>query len=774
MVIDVQNLLAAFFYPLPSGERVKMRGIRKEKGLSATLSPCGQWREVKMLSPSLAERGAFPSRARQQAGGSAPLRSRLCFPNRNAIALTGRGKRHAPRAGNLSLLLLIFLTVPYSLFIQTTLAAAATTPEQYEQQAWTAFQRGAFEEAVLSWQNTVRLYERQEKRGSQVEALVHLSQAYQAVGQYQEALKALEAALVLVDKSGDPSLYPSVLANLGNVYSAIGQVDKAAQYLNAAVDNAKTQSGTQLTATTLNDLGNLLWTQEKFSEAVAAYQESKTFADKAGSPALSARALTNAAMALRHTTQTQESRAFLDQALEQTRSLNDSHDKAYGLIAVGLGYRDLRPQLPHDSVALLQLAGKTFTEAAAVAESTHDARAASYAWGYLGELYEEERRYQEALQLSQRAIAAIQNVQAPEALYLWQWQTGRLLKAQHASGDAITAYRLALATLETVRQEMTQGGKVRRASARETVKGVYLGLVDLLLQRAAFEANAAQVEADLREARDLMEAFKVAELQDYFRDDCVELLRASTKPLDEVSRTAAVVYPIVLPDRLELLVSVPTDTKVELQRFTVPVAAKTLAQEVNEFRRHGKRASRAGKTKELRQIGNLPPGPLPFDFHRAFAGIPPEQGECQAVEERHILRGRAIIDPAGIFAKHHIEHPVQSVLNAPVSPNGAANAPGMGRQTTKKIAHLHTLLPGRFTPYDAGHHDDREDAQPRRALRRRQLAARGQHLHRALFLAPVALVFRRIEPRGPRRGRGGSGEGRFNLGVQGGLIVFDR
>lgn len=485
----------------------------------------------------------------------------------------------------MKLWLYIFFTVSYSLFIQITLAATTPTPEQSEEQGWLAFQRGAFEEAVLSWQNAVQLYERQGKRENQAEALVHLSQAYQAVGQYQEALKALESALVLADKSGDPVLHASVLANLGNVYSAIGQVDKAAGYLHDGVSRAKAQGDAQLASIMLNDWGNLLWTQGKFSEASVAYKESKTFADKTGSPALSARALTNTAIALRHTTQTQESRAFLDQALEQTRGLDDSHDKAYGLIAIGLGYRDLRPQLPHDSVALLQLAGKTFTEATVVAESIRDARAASYAWGYLSGLYEEERRYQEALQLSQRAIAAIQNVQAPEALYLWQWQTGRLLKAQHASSDAITAYRLALATLATVRQEMMQGGKVRRASVRETVKGVYLGLVDLLLQRAASTTHAAQVEADLREARDLMEAFKVAELQDYFRDDCVELLRASTKPLDDVSRTAAVVYPIVLPDRLELLVSVPTDTKVELQRFTVPIAAKTLAQEVNEFRR---------------------------------------------------------------------------------------------------------------------------------------------------------------------------------------------
>ena len=36
---------------------------------------------------------------------------------------------------------------------------------------------------------------------------------------------------------------------------------------------------------------------------------------------------------------------------------------------------------------------------------------------------------------------------------------------------------------------------------------------------------------------------------------------------------------------------------------------------------HGKRASRAWKSKEVREVGNLPPGPFAFDFQGAFAGI---------------------------------------------------------------------------------------------------------------------------------------------------------
>jgi hypothetical protein len=68
----------------------------------------------------------------------------------------------------------------------------------------------------------------------------------------------------------------------------------------------------------------------------------------------------------------------------------------------------------------------------------------------------------------------------------------------------------------------------------------------------------------------------------------------------------------------------------------------------------GKRASSAGKTKELGQIGNGPAGLFALDFQRAFPRIPPQQREGQPVQERHVLRRCPIIKPPGVFSKHHI------------------------------------------------------------------------------------------------------------------------
>jgi CHAT domain-containing protein len=117
-------------------------------------------------------------------------------------------------------------------------------------------------------------------------------------------------------------------------------------------------------------------------------------------------------------------------------------------------------------------------------------------------------------------------------------------------------------------------------SFRETVGPVYFGLVDLLLQRAASLQDRTQYEPYLVEAREAVELFKAVELQDYFQDDCVDTTRSRVATLEGVAQGAVVVYPILLPDRTELLLSLPTG----LQRFTVPVGAQALTQEVREFR----------------------------------------------------------------------------------------------------------------------------------------------------------------------------------------------
>ena len=466
-------------------------------------------------------------------------------------------------------------------FADSPSAQKGMSPQQYMEQGLRAFQRGIFEQAVSSWLEAARLYQAAGKPYEQSEALTHLAQAYQSVGRYGKALESLKWALVLAEKLGDRAWIASVLGSLGNAYITVGPPEEAFRYLNGSLRVARQLGNSGLAAVILNNLGNLFTSQKKYDEAIGAYTESMKLAKETDNHGLAVTARTNAAMISIQNGRHDEAKAMLDTALDQIQGLGHSRDKAYGLINIGLAYYDLRPHFPRVNDLLLRLSARAFNEALVVAEAINDRRAASYALGYQGKLYEEDHQQQEALQLTRRAVFAAQQVNAPESLYRWQWQTGRLLKTLGKIDDAISAYRRAVYTLQSIRQEMSIGYGITRSSFRESVGPLYFELIDLLLQRAASVQQPGKYEPYLVEARQTVELFKAAELQDYFRDDCVDAARSRITKLDIVSQTAVVVYPILLPDRTELLVSLPSG----LKRFSVQVGADILTEEVRKFRR---------------------------------------------------------------------------------------------------------------------------------------------------------------------------------------------
>ena len=453
-------------------------------------------------------------------------------------------------------------------------------PEKHMGQGSLSFEKGAFEKAISSWTEAARLYQHKDDKIRQGEALIKLSQAHLSIGRFGDALEASEKALLLAGESGDQTLLASALGHIGNVYLGTGQADLAYQYLNKGLKVAKNLNDSEITAIILNNLGNLFNSQKRYDDAVNAYKESTKFANIAGKQTMALVALVNASLAHIRKGQFTEAKTLLGEALAQIRSITDSYYKAYGLISIGLAYRELHQNLPDPNNLFLRLQMEALNEAIIVGESIGDRRTVSYALGYLGKIYEDGHHYQEALQLTRRAIFSAQQVNASESLYRWHWQSGRLFKALGRIDDAIAAYRFAIYTIRTIRQEMSACYANPESSFRKTAGSICFELVDLLLKRAATLYEPDEYEPLLSEARETVELLKAFELRDYYKDDCVDAARSVVTKLDVVSRTAVVVYPILFQDRMELLVSFPSG----LKRFTVKVDEDTVIQEVREFR----------------------------------------------------------------------------------------------------------------------------------------------------------------------------------------------
>jgi tetratricopeptide (TPR) repeat protein len=408
-----------------------------------------------------------------------------------------------------------------------TVAAVEPSADTLMTQGLQSYQRGAFDQALAAWKQAAQLYEHTGQVREQSQALVQAAQASESLGQVTQALQQLELALTLAQQTGDRAWTATVLENLGRAYLAARKPDAAMPYLTQALDMAKADGTPRLIAAIHNDLGLVHISQQRHEDALASFTASAQGALEAGDRPLAIRAQINAARVASKLNQADAARNWLDQALDELKDLDPSHDKATGLIQVGLGYQQLIPAMEAMHAPLLLRAGGVFVEAATVAEKIGDTRTRSYADGYLGHLYETEHRYDEALHLTRRAGFSAQAANAPESLYRWQWQLGRLLAATGKLDEAITSYIQATSTLRPIRVEVASALGSSSLSGEESVRPLFYELADLLLERASLTGDVKATETYLRSARDAIETYKAAELRDYFRDQCVDALQAT-------------------------------------------------------------------------------------------------------------------------------------------------------------------------------------------------------------------------------------------------------
>jgi CHAT domain-containing protein len=109
-----------------------------------------------------------------------------------------------------------------------------------------------------------------------------------------------------------------------------------------------------------------------------------------------------------------------------------------------------------------------------------------------------------------------------------------------------------------------------RSSFRETLSPVYLGYANQLLKKAALQTGDEQ-QKSLILARSSVEQIKQTEMEDFLGGRClIEGLRRSE--LDSLDSNAATIYPIILADRLEILVGIGKT----IHQFSVPVTEKQL------------------------------------------------------------------------------------------------------------------------------------------------------------------------------------------------------
>jgi CHAT domain-containing protein len=412
-------------------------------------------------------------------------------------------------------------------------------------------------------------------------ALGSLGEAYRLMGDYNLAISVLQNGLKIADKTKDSTYRAAVLNSLGNAYANRAQV----QYRRA---NSAVQRGDRREAEKLRQIAS-----QDNSQALTAYQQSLSLTQSQNNLVGQTKALINAIPAYYRAESLEAAAQARQQAEALLANLPASRLKVYA--AIDLSH--LLEPIPSQDEGLSRIrclqanlqprAEQLLNQAIATARQIDDRRAESFALGELGHLYECRQDETQAMELSRQAqLAAEQDQQSKDSLYLWQWQVGRILQKQGKVDQAITAYEQAIATLETIRTDILTANRDIQFDFRDTVEPVYRELIALKLsQEQPIQANAKSLESDRQNLNTVLntaDSLKLAELQNYFGNDCV--ITAVNTPDNATSNTqaTAIFNTIILEDKTAVIVSLPNGEK----KFTwIEIDRQSLTEQINEFRR---------------------------------------------------------------------------------------------------------------------------------------------------------------------------------------------
>ncbi|MDJ0619873.1 MAG: CHAT domain-containing protein [Calothrix sp. MO_192.B10] len=440
---------------------------------------------------------------------------------------------------------------------------------------------GKSQAALATWQQAADTYKQAKNEIGVIRSLINKSQGLRSLGLYSSSLSTLTQVEQILQKQPDSALKAAGLRSLGVNLRLVRKLEQAQQVLQSSLAIAQKVSSPWEISSTLIDLGNVARAQQNTQSAVELYQQAASIAP---SQQLKIHAQLNQLSTLIDTQQWKQAQSLRSEIQSQLAKLPPNRKAIYAQLNFAESLRSLyRAKVP-DSPTITTIA-QLIATSEKQAQALGDKQAQAYALGKLGGLYEQTQQWDSAQKLTQKALMLAQGMNVPEMTYRWQWQLGRIFTAQGNNHlAAIAAYNQAVKTLQSLRSDLVTVDSDVQFSFRESVEPVYRELVSLLLQPTTSQLSQKSVKSEpsqkyLIRARQVIESLQLAELDDFFHDACLD---TKTVQIDKFDTQAAVIYPIILADRLEIILSLPHQP---LRHYSTPIPQKQLETHVEKLRK---------------------------------------------------------------------------------------------------------------------------------------------------------------------------------------------
>ena len=437
--------------------------------------------------------------------------------------------------------------------------------QAFNTQGHLQYATGQTEAALSSWQDAAKTYAEINDTAGAIGAQINQVQAMQTLGLYRRSRTTLESVEIALKNEPDSLIKATGLRSLGNVLRATGDLAKSRELLqqsltisqnlrlSSAIAEAELSLANTARAIAKNALEfrNQRTANTEIQIALDGYQK---VVDRSNSPSLRLRSQLNQLSLLIDTENLNKAQSLvplIQQQIEQLPMSRQSVNARINLVN-NLMRLSFNPDSSLNARSQIYEMAKELAIAVEQGKKLNDPRTESYALGSLGKLYELTKQPEEAKNVTEKALVLAQSINATEIAYRWQWQLGRVLKAQGNRQEAIAAYSVAVETLKYLRKDLAAINPDNpdiQFYFRDSIEPAYREFVSLLT-----DPNEAPTQENLRAAIQAIEYLQLAELDNFFQEACLD---AKLAQIDQIDPTAAVIYPIILPDRLAVIVGLP-------------------------------------------------------------------------------------------------------------------------------------------------------------------------------------------------------------------------
>ena len=430
---------------------------------------------------------------------------------------------------------------------------------------------GKAELALKTWQQAETIYRSLADEQGLFLCQLNQAQALQNLGFYRRAHATLGQINADLDTLPESSFKAQSLRSLGMTLQRLGDSQQSQTILSKSLAIAQQLQDQDQISETLVQIGNTAKYRGEIESAINLYQQATITANN---PRTKLEAQLNQLPLLIKTENREAVLVLIEQITTNINNIPTSRTSVYARVNLA---ESLIQSSVTNAVTSYQNIAQILAKAVEQAKQLQDFRAQTYAIGELGHLYEQTKQYDHALQLTKQALLLAQNIQAQEIAVAWQWQQGRIFKQQGKIAEAIAFYQQATTNLEFLRYDLVAVNPDIQFDYREQVEPVYRQLVQLLLQNVD-QLPEKTKQQHLKSARKTIEALQLRELENFFREACIT---SKPQPIEQIDSTAAVIYPIVFKQSIEVIISLPGQP---LIHHTKKLNSKTTTKVFQELR----------------------------------------------------------------------------------------------------------------------------------------------------------------------------------------------